>query len=523
VSEPRVVTDPIDGPALTRAMRDGALSPALAPPRPRTVDEWRARSALVQQSVARDWLESLRGAFAATGAPRARLERVAAAGGIVITTGQQPGLFGGPVYTWSKAVSALALADAIERATGIAAAPVFFAATDDADFEEASVTHVIVRGALQTLAMPQAPAAGTPMARASVGDATPLLATLREACASMPYDAAFRACEASYSAGATVGGAYVALTRALLEPLGVAVLDASHADVRRAGERVARVALERAEGVAHALESRRATLAGAGFDTQVADVAALSLVFVQQEGIKRRVPIREAGDIVRRATPESLSPNVLLRPVLERAILPTIAYVAGPAEMAYFAQVSAVADALDLPQPLAVPRWSCTIVEPSVDRALARLGIGLDELHDVTALERRLAAASLPDGLHDSISALRAAVHAALADIQRRDGGALLAQPSLDGAGRSIGFRIDRLERRLLAAAKRRDSDALRDLRMVRTAIRPMGQRQERTLNFIPFLATWGDALWRAMTAEAQAHARALIEEAPAPALSRGR
>jgi bacillithiol synthase len=515
----------MDGAALTRAMRDGTLAPALAPSRPRTADEWRARSALVHESVDRDWLESLRGAFAATGAAKARLERVVAAGGVVVTTGQQPGLFGGPVYTWSKAVSALALADAIERATGIAAAPVFFAATDDADFEEASATHVIVRGALQTLTMPNAPAAGTPMARTPVGDAAPLLAMLREACASMPHAAAFHACEQAYAMGATVGGAYVALTRALLEPLGVAVLDASHVDARRSGARVARVALERAEVVARALESRRATLAGSGFDAQVADVAALSLVFVQQDGIKRRVPIREALDIARRATPESLSPNVLLRPVLERAILPTVAYVGGPAEMAYFAQVSAVADALDLAQPLAVPRWSCTIVEPSVDRALARLGIGLDELHDVTALERRLAGAALPDGLHDSIAALRTAVRGALAEIQRQDAGALLAQPSLDGAGRSIGFRIDRLERRLLAAAKRRDSDALRDLRTVRTAIRPMGHRQERTLNFIPFLATWGDELWRAMTTEAQAHARTLIDPtpAPAPALARGR
>lgn len=523
MSEPRVVTDALDGPPLTRAMRDGLLDASIALRRPRGADEWRAHATAVRDAAPRDWLDALRGAFAATGAAAQRLERVASGGGIVVTTGQQPGLFGGPMYTWTKAVSALAVADAIEQATGIATAPVFFAATDDADFEEASVTRVIVRGELEVLALPAAPPAGTPMARAPLGDVGALLATLREACASMPYDTAFRACEAAYRTGGTVGGAYVALTRALLAPLGVPVLDASHADVRRAGARVAHIALERADAVSRALEQRRKQLTAEGYEPRVADVPTLSPVFVQEAGVKRRVPVREAPDVARRASPESLSPNVLLRPVLERAILPTVGYVGGPSEMAYFAQVSAVADALDLARPLVVPRWSCTIVEPSVDRALARLGIGLDELHDVTALERRLAAAALPDGLQDSIAALRAAVRSALDDIRRRDAGALLTQPSLDGAGRSIGFRIDRLERRLLAAAKRRDSEALRDLRMVRTAILPSGHRQERTLNFIPFVATYGDALWRAMSAQADAHARALIAGAPAAALPSGR
>src|SRR4029434_6671593 len=95
------------------------------------------------------------------GAAQARLERVASARGIVVTTGQQPGLFGGPIYTWSKALTALTLADEIEAATGVPTAPVFWAANDDADFGEACWTAVGVRGGGERLRGPARAARGT--------------------------------------------------------------------------------------------------------------------------------------------------------------------------------------------------------------------------------------------------------------------------------------------------------------------------------------------------------------------------
>ena len=87
------------------------------------------------------------------GAAAARLERVSRQGGVVVTTGQQPGLFGGPLYTWSKAMSALALADELEARTGIPTAAVFWAATDDADFAEAAATVVARSGGVDELSV----------------------------------------------------------------------------------------------------------------------------------------------------------------------------------------------------------------------------------------------------------------------------------------------------------------------------------------------------------------------------------
>ncbi|MDQ6718757.1 MAG: bacillithiol biosynthesis BshC, partial [Gemmatimonadota bacterium] len=113
-------------------------------PRPSGKDEWIARARAVISSVPTDWLDQLSPAFTATGEAARRLAGSGSGKGIVVTTGQQPGLFGGPLYTLSKALTALALANEIERLTGIPTAPVFWAATDDTDFREASKTVISV-------------------------------------------------------------------------------------------------------------------------------------------------------------------------------------------------------------------------------------------------------------------------------------------------------------------------------------------------------------------------------------------
>ena len=135
MTDVRIITESLGGSPLSQLLQRGAAPPTWISPAPRTATEWRERA--IQCAGERVWEDcwtTLEPAFAATGAAAERLERVRRNGGVVVTTGQQPGLFGGPVYTWSKAMGALAIADALERETGIATAAVFWAATDDADF-----------------------------------------------------------------------------------------------------------------------------------------------------------------------------------------------------------------------------------------------------------------------------------------------------------------------------------------------------------------------------------------------------
>ena len=136
MSAPRVITEPLGGGPLARAVQDGQVPAEWFGRRPGGAAAWKAHAEAVRAEFAGSrWLAGLRPAFDPSGPAKERLERVAAEHGVVVTTGQQPGLFGGPAYTILKAVSALALADRIERETGIPTAPVFWAATDDADAE----------------------------------------------------------------------------------------------------------------------------------------------------------------------------------------------------------------------------------------------------------------------------------------------------------------------------------------------------------------------------------------------------
>lgn len=516
-AEPVVRDAPLGGGALSLALQAGATPPEWMRERPTTGAEW-AKVALAarQRHAARPWLSPIAAAFNATGEAAQRLSR-AAAGGVVVTTGQQPGLFGGPAYTWSKAMAALALADELEAKLGIPVAPIFWAATDDADWQEAAVTYVVGENGLETLTLHGDATDGVALAEVPLGNIEAEIARLRAACGSAAQADILELVESAYVPHATVGAAYVQLLRGVLEPLGIAVLDAGHPAFRAASDPLLRQALTSAAAVGAALQSRTNAIRAAGFAPQVEDVAGLSLVFrttrSERGNTRERVPITLAARTVREAEVGTLGSNVLLRPVVERALLPTIAYVAGPGEYAYFAQVSPIAEVLGLDVPLAVPRWAGTVLEPHTARALQRLGVSEDEFADRHGVETRLAKEALDETVADALERLRVATETQLRALQGAVSAAeeLAPRSVVDGAGRDLRHTFDRLERRLVASVKRREAALMRDVAIARAAIRPLGQSPERVLNLVPALARYGTALLLAMRDRARVHAAALV------------
>lgn len=510
----RVVTEELGGSALSRAVQRRATPAAWKVEAPDRAERWAERAGAVRASFAgRRWLDALDGAITRSGRGADRLRHVAEAGGVVVTTGQQPGLFGGAIYTWSKALSALALADEIERRTGIPAAPLFWAATDDADLAEAQGGWIAGAGGAVALRGGAEAPPGTPASATPQGDLRALLAQLRDASGSVAAPAYLSATERAYGDPVrTIGAAYIALLEEVLTPLGIPVLDASHPAVRVAGLPLLRRALERSGAAAAALAARSAAIRAAGFDPQVDDVPGLTPVFVYEGDVKRRVTLDEAAALAGRATGAMLGPNVLLRPVMERALLPTVTYVAGPGELAYFAQVTALAEALQADAPIAVARWSGTVVEPHAQRLLDRLGIARDALTDPHAAEGALARAAMPVPVAQGLAALRSTLSEGIDGVARAGETALLPQPVLEGVRRRITHQLERLERRALAAVKRRESQLMRDVAAARGYFHPGGVRQERRLVVIPMLARHGSAVLDAMLQEARVHARRLVE-----------
>ncbi len=341
-----------------------------------------------------------------------------------------------------------------------------------------------------------------------LGDVTPLIQALEHASGSAIKRDALEAVHDAYASGQTIGLAYVRLLRSILEPLGIAVLDAGHPVVRAASHEFLRRALVRAADVDAALTRREQELTSKGFDPPVAHVRGLSTVFRYSDRTRSRIPIADAASTDHDV---DLEANVVLRPLAERAILPTVAYVGGPGEVAYFAQATAIAQVLGADVPLVVPRWSGMIIEPHVQRLLARYTLTPEDLRDPHAAEARLVRAQMPPAVRDALAryasgadALNDALRAALAADERLP---LVPDAVLDGARHNIAHRIERLERRIVAAAKRRESTTMRDIAIARTSLFPLGKPQERVLNFIPMLARHGDPLLTQMQARASEHA----------------
>jgi len=511
----------LGGSSLSRALQaDPALESWLAV-RPGTAAAWREQIEQVRASFGgRDWLTPLAPAIAATGAAAERLGR-AAASGVVVTTGQQPGLFGGPAYTFSKALSALAMADALQDTTGVPVAPVFWAATDDADWVEASVAEFATASGLHTVQLRGPATDGVAMADVPLGALDHAFDALRAACGSAANASVLTLLEHAYVPHATIGAAYVQLLRALLEPMGIAVLDAAHPSLRLAADPFLRRALQQAAPIAVAVRERTAAIEAAGFAPQVEVVDELSLVFRTTPGasgherdrVRSRVPIADAAQTVREADPGSLGANVLLRPVIERQVLPTVAYHAGPGEYAYFAQVGPVAHVLDVPAPLAVPRWSAEILDVRALRKRDELGLDDAALQHPHAAETQVARDAVHPALHDAIERLRVALETqlrAVRDVTADDEPVVTAQV-VDGLANDLVWRLQRFERRVLAGVKRREQQLMRDVAWVRAALRPRGVSPERCLNLMPMLVRFGPSIFDAMHREARAYADQLV------------
>jgi uncharacterized protein YllA (UPF0747 family) len=508
---PRVVTQSLTGNPLAVAAIAGNTAGAWYERLPGDAPSWRDRIDKVRSDFGDQWLARLAPAIEATGKAKERLEAASAGKGVVVTTGQQPGLFGGPVYTLSKALSALAIADALQEESGIPVAPVFWAATDDTDFKEASSTVVSVTGGAQLLRIDHPEPLGRPMASMPLGDVSAQLEALTRAAGSTIDRTPLDLLERFYRSGQTVGSAYVSFIRALFAPLGIAVIDASHQATRAAAAPVLSAALEKADEIARRIAERNREIEAAGFALQVQDVPGLSLVFSTASGSRKRIPIKASP---KQKISEDLGPNVLLRPVVERAILPTVSYIGGPAEIAYFAQISPIADSLGMARPAIVPRWSCMIIEPHVEKILEKLYLLPEDFREPYEVEARVARSRLPKRVLDELNTTRTLIEERLDELSKEiaEEGGPVGSSVTGGLRANLMRRLDRFERRLIGAAKKQHADLMQEIGTARGSLYPLGNRQERALNFVPLLARYGTGLRDEMFEQAKQHAMHLVD-----------
>lgn len=429
-------------------------------------------------------------------------ERLAGGDVLVVTTGQQPGLFTGPLYTVHKALSAIALAERLERERGVPVVPVFWVAGDDHDFAEGNHAWV-----LNT-------------------DGEPVQIVLRERAHAAPQRPLFRE-----PCGPEIGAALDALGKALPESeFKREVIDWLESCYRpetnladAAAQALQRLLGSRGRGLAifraydPAAKRAAAPWLLRALDATLAD--GLTPVLVEGALGRDRLRADGAGAVARRSgeqftrakleqlareAPDRLSPNVLLRPVIEAALFPTVAYVGGPGEMEYLPEAAPLFAQLQVTPQAAVPRWSGVIIETRVEKVLAKHGLGVGDFAGPPgALETRLARAELPPELAAALADLRAQIEARYGtlatEIARLD-------PTLERTAQSARNAAlagtHEIEKKLVASVKRAEGTTHSQLARARAALMPGGQPQERVLTAASFLARYGMSVLDDIAAE---------------------
>ncbi|MFZ0774716.1 MAG: bacillithiol biosynthesis cysteine-adding enzyme BshC [Candidatus Sulfotelmatobacter sp.] len=437
-----------------------------------------------------------------------RLRRGAAA----IVTGQQVGLFGGPMFAIYKALTAVKLAEEA-TAAGVDSVPVFWLATYDHDLAE--VNHVAMPGAdglLRTLTTSSHSIAGAPVSEVRLGEE--ILPVVEEAARLLGDSEAAQILRESYRPGETLGTAFARFYARLFGAWGVIILDASDPELHRVAAPIYRKVVEQAPEIADVLLTRGQALETAGYHQQVKVTSSSVLLLTLQKGVRTPIQRRAngraeefviAGDSAERLStaelldrigtfPERFSPNVLLRPVVQDYLLPTLAYTGGAAEAAYFAQAGAVYEKLLGRVTPIVPRFSATLVEPKVQRWLRQYGITvLDAFHGPQALRHLLAARTLPADLHEaferankSVGESFSSLHEALAKLDLT-----LVEASQTGAAK-VRYQLDRLRERAMAAELRRSEVVSRHAEALSQALYPESALQERGVAGVYYVARQG-------------------------------
>jgi bacillithiol biosynthesis cysteine-adding enzyme BshC len=453
---------------------------------------------------------------------------------LAVTTGQQPGLFTGPLYTIYKALTAAALAEALAGRWGTRVVPVFWVAGDDHDFAEVNHCAVLgADGALRTIVLREraAGAAMLPAYREPIGpDGAAALAALE---AALP-PSEFRAETLAWLAGAyrperSVAEAHAAALAELLAPFGVVVCRGWDASLKLAASGVVLEALRSARAIDEALAQEAARLKEAGAEAPVAVGEGMALAMLEGAQGRDRLRIAEGAfvtrrsgermtladlDAIARSAPERLSANVLLRPVVEAHLLPTVAYVGGPAELSYLQQVAPLFAHLAVPRPVAAPRLSGFLVEAKVQKALERFALSPQDLE---RSEGELASSVARDALPPDASAALAALRAALAERYAAvEEAAVRVERTLERpietARNQALHAVDEVEKRLVAALKRMNETALQQLARARGNLFPDGVPQERVITVASYLARYGRPLLPLLREAAREHARRLLE-----------
>lgn len=432
-------------------------------------------------------------------------------GALAAVTGQQVGLFGGPLFTIFKALSAVKLA-AQASAAGVDCVPIFWLATEDHDLAE--VNHVSL---LSEAGLPELVATDSHgVEEAPVGTIQfgPEIEAVVEKAAGLLGDSeAATWLRESYRPGETMGSAFAQLMARLFAGWGVILLDQSDPEFHAVAKPILMQAIERSGEISKALIDRGNELDSAGYHQQVKVTAATTPLFEIRNGVRTAIRRKgnagdefvvgeqsvSAAELTRRIeqNPSAFSPNVLLRPIVQDYLLPTLVYTGGSAEVAYFAQVAVVYEKLLGRVTPVLPRFSATLVEPKPQRLLERYQLALPDLFPGPERVRELIGGrAIPADLQSRFSEAFASVEGAMAalsgSVEKLD--PTLVEPT-NSAKAKLLQELNRLQTRVAKSELQRNEIVARHAEALSGALYPNKVLQEREVSGLSFVAKYGAGL----------------------------
>ncbi len=432
-------------------------------------------------------------ALEAQNGPHPSLDILSQPGSVAVVTGQQVGLFSGPAYTIYKALTAAKLAEQL-TAAGTPAVPVFWLATEDHDFAEVSHSWSFDQS-VRPVRFEVNGHSGSNRPVGSIEIQQWPIEQLRASLAGLPYgEEVVKLVEEAYRPGASLGDAFQKLLEPLLKPYGFLFIDPLHPATRKLAAPMLRQAVSIGQELNQLLLNRSKELEAAGYHAQVHVERGTSLFFLFEGG--KRIAVRDVKytpeQLAERA--EQISPNALLRPVVQDYMLPTAAYIGGPAEIAYFAQSQVLYQRLLGHMPRVVSRSGFTLFDSRSAKLMERYGLrpkaffGGEE-----ALRELIATRLVPSTLDQRFAELSESMSESLETLRKE---VLTYDPTLsatvDKSGAKITYQLTKLRAKVARETLRRNQKALDDAEFLYNTIYPHKHLQERFYSILPFLARHG-------------------------------
>jgi bacillithiol biosynthesis cysteine-adding enzyme BshC len=472
------------------------------------VDARRLADALARQSAE----------FGAGAAAMANIEKLRG-GARAVVTGQQVGLFGGPLLTLLKAATAVARAKDATRISGVEHVPVFWLATEDHDLAEVDQVSMLTKNTVETMRAGLKTKAAVEVGGIALGsEIDQVLEQAGELLGFAPVWETLREC---YAAGQTLGGAFARLLTRLFAAQGLIVMDAASREFHALGATTLRYAIEHAEELQSALIARSAELVAAGYHAQVLVAAGGSLLFLVDDATGERMALRRTPEGEWRAggrsytaaeliailenEPERLSPNALLRPVFQDTILPTAAYIGGPSEIAYFAQSAVLYEAILGRITPVLTRLSATLLEPAIAAVMETHEVQLpDAMTTSEGLALRLGARAMPiEGKRRLAAAGNALDEALSAAVEYMGGMDESLGRTAEVSGSKMRYQMNRLRRMAATFEVQKEASLEKHAAAITLNVFPDGHPQERVIAGVWFVARHGEGLVDRLVMEA--------------------